>query len=727
MALSKSSSGFRYYLLILNRRWLPASCVFVVVTALAMLAVSLKKPVYVAEGKLKFIRTNPTSTLTGVGKGIGDLEPLVEQSNPRMTEAEVIRSVPVVTQTIQTLNLKNQAGKPIKYSEFSKDLQVSDVRGADVLKVSYKGKDPDRAAAVVNTLMATYLKHNMLSNRAEVMAARQFIEQQLPTVEARVSDAEDALRQFKQAHRVVSLKEEATSAVSAMAELQQQLTSIQSQLANANAQSRSVESKLGVDPQDAISLTALSQSTGVQDSLKEIQQVETDLASARGKFTSKAPQVLALEDRLTQLRSVLQQRADRVVKNPSALLNQDVQQGALRQDLTKEMIALDNQRQGLAEQLATLSQAQAAYRQRADALPGLEKQQRELERKLEAAQSTYSSLLQKVSEIRVAENQTVGNAQIISLAPVPEDPLSTQPYYLAAGLLGLLAAGATVWGLEQQDQSIKTIDQAKQVFGFTLLGMIPGNDKARKVSTCDGEIEQPMPEMMVKDAPISAIGAAYRMLQTNLTFLSSDKRPKLIVLTSSVAKEGKSTVSANLAAALAQSGRQVLLIDANLYNPSQHQIWQTANEVGLSNVLVKQADIKIAIQSVLPNLDLLTSGVIPPNSLALLDSQGMASLMDRFAINYDFVIVDTPPLALATDALILGRMADGVLLVARLGLVDLASATFTKNLLQQSGQNVLGQVLNGVVEKKLHSHYYFNNTVYSPSNNRHVTNQRRVE
>ncbi|NEQ28092.1 MAG: CpsD/CapB family tyrosine-protein kinase, partial [Microcoleus sp. SIO2G3] len=210
------------------------------------------------------------------------------------------------------------------------------------------------------------------------------------------------------------------------------------------------------------------------------------------------------------------------------------------------------------------------------------------------------------------------------------------------------------------------------------------------------------------DLPKSPISESYRMLQANLKFLSSDRPLKTIVVTSAVPGEGKTLVSANLAMAMAQNGHKVLLIDADLRCGRQHQVWNVINDSGLSNVIVEQLDPQAIVKSAAPNLDLLTAGVIPPNPAALLDSQRMASLIRQFSAHYDFVIIDTPSVNIAADGLTLGKMADGVLLVTRPGVVDVGGATIAIERLEQSGQTVLGQVINSIVpENEPDSYHYF--------------------
>lgn len=712
---TESSTRLEHYWLMLKRRWIPASGACAIVLALSLLATSSRKPTYLAEGMLRFERSNATSSLTGVGKEISNLEPLAEKSNPLATEAEIIRSTPMLQEVVGRLNLRDGKGAPLKPHAFSEKLKVLEIRGTDILKISYEDADPQKAATVVNTLVDVYMENNILSHRAQAVAARKFIEEQLPKAEAEVSQAEDALRQFKEVNKVVALKEEATATVSVLTDLQKQIAAAQSQIVNTVGEAEVYRDKLGVNPEQAVAIAALSQSSGVQEVLKELQEGEAQLAIEQSRLQADHPKVVSLTEKITFLNQLLQERITKVLGTSSYPSTNNLQMGTLQQDLTKELVILEGNRQGLARQLLSLSQTQAAYRQRANFLPRLEKEQRELERQLEASQSTYSQLLQKMGEVRIAENQNMGNARIVSSAQIPDRPVSSKKIiYLAALLLGFMASGATVYLLEIRDKSIKTVEQAKELFGFTLLGVVPHHEKVKKVGFDDVSPERFLNSFLSKEAPLSSVSAAYRILQANLKFLSSDKALKVIVVSSSTLQEGKSTVAANLAAAMAQLGRQVLLMDADMHHPIQHRIWDLSNEVGLSNVLVEQIASERATKTVMDNLDVLLSGVVPPNSIALLNSQRMAALIQQFSTSYDFVIIDTPPLSSATDALILGKLADGILLVVRPGLVDAGSATFTKGLLTQSGQTVLGMVVNGVIAKNdPHSSYYFINDRYT--------------
>ncbi|MEH2272572.1 MAG: CpsD/CapB family tyrosine-protein kinase, partial [Nostoc sp.] len=239
------------------------------------------------------------------------------------------------------------------------------------------------------------------------------------------------------------------------------------------------------------------------------------------------------------------------------------------------------------------------------------------------------------------------------------------------------------------------------------LGIIPNLNNFNKYLIGNEDMEQYSKRLVVRDMPRSPINEAYRMLRSNLKFISADKELKVIVVTSSVPKEGKSTVAANLAVTMAQMERKVLLVDADMRRPVQHKIWELINNEGLSNLIVGQGEIRTAIKQVMDNLYVLTSGVTPPNPGSLLDSKKMAVLIQTLSVYYDFVIIDAPSLNVAADAVTLGQMADGVLFVVRPGVVDSVSASIAKELLEKSGQNVLGQVVNGVISQTERYSYYY--------------------
>ncbi len=694
------------YWLVLKRRWFPATGVFGIVVVLAALVASVQKPVYEAEGKLLF-KQDRSSSLTGFQNNIGEIVRIGEKANPLSTEAEIIRSLPIVQKTVEALDLRDEKGKSMDPKIISAGLKVKPVTETDILQISYKDNDPEIAAAIVNKIMEVYIENDILSNRAKATAARVFIDKQLPNVEATVRQADAALRKFKEENGVVALPEEAASAVEVMADLDKQIAQAQAQLAEADAKSTALRNQVGLNSEAAVAVSSLSQSPAVQEVLTELQKVQGQLAVERTRFLDTSPTIASLQRREAALKSLLQGRVDQVLGSQQAPID-NLQIGALRQQLTADLVQSEVERSGLASQLTVLYQAQSAYKKRSNVMPRLEQNLRELERRVGASQSTYETLLNKLQEAQVTENQNVGNARVISTAQVPKKAgPSKKKYLLLGGIGGILLGIVTAFLLDMTDRSVKTLKEARELFGSPLLGVIPAFGKSGKTRPPVGDLEPIVPRIVARDMPRSPIGQAYQMLQANLKFLSSDKQLKAIVVTSSVPKEGKSEVSANLAAVMAQVGRRVLLVDADMRHPSQHHLWELTNSVGLSNVIVGEAEFKTAVREVMPRLDVLTAGVIPPNPVALLDSKRMASLIETFLKSYDCVLIDTPPLAGIADAPILGKMVDGILLVVRPGIVDSASAKAAKDFITRSGQNVLGLVANGVIIKNEPDSYFY--------------------
>ncbi|MGF1676020.1 MAG: polysaccharide biosynthesis tyrosine autokinase, partial [Rivularia sp. (in: cyanobacteria)] len=465
-----------------------------------------------------------------------------------------------------------------------------------------------------------------------------------------------------------------------------------------------------VEPQQAVISAQLSQTPGVQKVLAQLQEAESQLALEKTRFKSGHPSVVSWEEKVAALRNLLNQRTTQIAGNKQQVQQGNLQLGELRQGLIAEITRVEAERVGLEQQIISLSSKFSVYKQRADYLPQLEQIQRELERRLKAAQSTYETLLTKIQEINVAENQKIPNARIISAALVPDVPQGPRKmlFIVGGGAAGLLLGLMAAFGLDLIDRSVKTVKEARAVLKYTLLGVIPAVVKHSKHSSSVAGVNRPIPQIIGRDIPEFPVGNAYQILQANLKFLCSDTQLKSIVVTSSVNKEGKSEVAANLAVAMASTGRRVLLVDADMRHPIQHHTWGLTNAVGLSNVIIDRLNLNAAVQEVLPNLDVLCSGVVPPNPIALLDSQRMATLLDNFTQQYDFVIFDTPSVVGTADAAILSDLTDGILLVVRPGVVDLDSANAAKEYLTQSNQKVLGIVVNGLnVKNEPNSYLYY--------------------
>ncbi|MBV6623796.1 MAG: polysaccharide biosynthesis tyrosine autokinase [Rivularia sp. (in: Bacteria)] len=702
---------------IIKRRWLPAAFIFTICVGAAAVLGSFKKPVFEAQGKLLIKKVNQTSALTGLGQEIGQLEGLDIKSSPINTEIEVISSKPILVDTINNLKLKNDKGVPLEAKELAKIINLRAIPATDVLQISYESKNAKEAAAVVNELMSLYIENNIQTNRAAAVAAGDFIAKQLPETQNTVKEAERKLRQFQQQNNVISLEEESRNAVAIQKELETRITETRIALGEVMSRSQSLQSKVGMNFQDAINSDSLKSSTGVQQVLKNLQQVENDLAIAQTRFFATHPIVESLISRRNALQTLLNQRVARVSNNIN-FNRGNLQIGEVTQKLTEELTKAEVETTALKNRLNSLLTALEVHKQKINRLPKLEQEEKKYERQLETAITTHENLLQKLQEVRVTENQNIGNARIIEPAFVIKKSTKSAKimFLILGGALGTLIATAMIVLLELKDRSVKTLKEIRKLFGYTLLSTIPSLKKKSYLHNKDANT---LPEIPVRDNPDLPIADAYRMLQANLKFISADKALQVIVVTSSVPKEGKSTVSANLAAAIAQLGQRVLLVDADMQNPLQHHLWGVNNVKGLSDIIVGQVEFETVVSGGMLSLDILTAGATTPNPLFLLDSRKMETLIEDFKNTYDFVIIDAPSLVIRADALALGKMADGVLLVARPGTLTSADAATAKEALERSGQNLLGMVVNGVIPENESDSYFYYTKDFSDKDNSH--------
>ena len=700
------------YWLVLKRRWKPASAVFLAGILASVGAVMSQTPLYEASSKV-LLQNDDTANLTGVGSDLGSLDTLTSTSDPLATQAQIIFSEPVLAETIRALSLKDEDGEFIKPSDLAQSLKVEPIATTDLIRVSYRSTQPLLSAEVVNQVIRSYIETNANSSQAEIVAARQFLEQELPRARREAEQVSEALRDFKEDNGIVALSDEAAAAVSAIANIESEISATQVDLVKAESRAAELSAQLGMSAPEALSLAAVNQSPDIAAAQTQLQTARADLATALTRYTPQHPTVRALQRQEAAMTQLVRRRVEEVTGSPSSALTA---MSDIDENLAAELVQAEVDRASTSDQLATLIATRDAYEASSAAYPDLEKTQTDLQQQQAAARSNLETLQDRFQEIQLAEKRQGGTAQIVEKASVPEQPtVEGQLKYLLAGcVVGAFLGVATAFFLDLIDRSIKTVKDGEKVFDYVVLGAIP-RFTLYKDDTPDwmlpayaGEEDGSVSRRIItlqNEYPILA--GAYQMLQANLRFISSDKKLTSLVMTSSVAGEGKSEVSANLAACIAQTNRSVLLVDADMRSPTQHHLWNAINAVGLSHVLVGEGSLEQALQRVSKNVTLLPAGVTPPNPMALLDSERMANLIELFREQFDYIIFDTPSLTGCADAAVLGNLADGVLMIMRPRQVTFDRANAAKTLLARSGVNVLGLVANGVDSKNDFGEYSY--------------------
>ncbi len=703
------------YILKVKRRWKPALAIFLLTVGITAVLSLFQQKTFQAQGKLLF-KSKSAAALTGVGGDqTGTLEPLLNTQTPLSTQIEVITSEPVIQQVIDRLKLQDDEGKPVKPEDLERKLDIALIGGSDVIEVSYKDPNPKLASEVVNTLMNVYVQEQIRLNQSNPAAAKEFINVQLPEIETKVTQAESELERFRSQNSIVDLTEEKRNLVADLGALNQQISTTGSELQGVQAQTAALQSQIGLDLNQAVAANQLGGTPAVQAILDQLTKTETRLAQERQRFSDKHPSVAALlekkQDLTNQLGDLVTKQVGEGVKLSQGLLQND----GVKENQLEKFITLKIQELSLQTQVSGLYQYQQGYLDRARELPRLEKKEKELLRQVATAGKTYETLLDSLNEVTIAQNQESGNAKIVEQASIPDKGSSAKKPLLALGvILGAFIANLSVIILEMQDRTLQDVSEIKHKFPYKVLGITP--------------LESPLYQgrVITREEPDSFSSEVYRMIQANLKFLTADKAPKVILITSSVPEEGKSTVTANLAAAIAQLGRRVLLVDGDLRRSSQHRLWGVDNTIGLKDVLQGDRSTAQGISRPMPKLDLLPGGQVDSNPLALIDSPRMTELIAKSRKEYDLILIDAPPLPVSADVLTLSKHIDGIVFVTRPGIVEHESAELAQETLATTGQKILGMVINGVKPSDFDRYSYharYGKSYYGNSSNKYSRNK----
>lgn len=342
----------------------------------------------------------------------------------------------------------------------------------------------------------------------------------------------------------------------------------------------------------------------------------------------------------------------------------------------------------------------------------------------------HATLLQTYESTRLTEAQTTSNIQIVEPALVPAIPVRPRLLQntLLAAAVGLMLAIGLVFLVEYLDDSLRSPEQVSQIVDAPVVGVVARMNGHTKSKANGNGRER---SLLAAEQPRSPIVEAFRTLRTNIQFSSVDVPVRSLLVTSAGPVEGKSTVSSNLAVVMAQAGLRVVLVDGDLRRPSVHKIFGIANRLGVTDAML-QASAQwdtVAQATQITNLSIIPTGSLPPNPSEILSSDRFRQFLDRLTNLYDMVIVDSPPLLAVTDAAIIGRSTNGVILVVDTGSTRAAALAQAKQQLERVSARLLGVVMNKFAVGRggyagyyqyYQYHYYgsgsSNNNGQSPSN-----------
>ncbi len=610
-------------------------------------------------------------------------------------QCEILRSNALAERVIESLRAQFPQGglsvlaSPDPADAVLESISSKQLRDTDIISISARAPTAEEAALIANTVADCFLEQSLLVSKGEVSEVRNFLEEQLPIVEQRLRESEEALRLFKEENALLSLSEETEGLTSKLGHFDRLNSEASTELATLQKRLSYLRGQLSEEKEALVDQVGQVTSPFILSLRDELVQMETDYSMYLLQGLSpEHVKMEALGKRIENARSKLREETKK-------LLSQDIGPAnplSLSQELTGRILNLEMDVDVLKAKKAAISKVIGEYSKRLGALPEKEMELAGLQRNYEINESIFRMLRQRHEETKIVEAGKIAAVRVIDRARPPKFPIKPKKKRnLLFGLLvgvGLGIVGVAV--AEHLDTSIKSVEEVEAKLGLPVLGSIP-------TVTQDGSAGPHASHLVTSSSPRSPIAEAYRALRTNLKFTKLDESLRTVLVTSAVPREGKSTVAANLAITTAQGGVKTLLLESDLRRPLVHSIFGVAEEPGLTDLLVGKFGIEsVAKPMDIENLYIIPSGSLPPNPSELLGSSGMRALVKRLRESFDLIIFDSSPLTTFTDAAVLGAELDGVALVVQAGKTREDVVLSATHQLRNVQADILGVVLNRI-------------------------------
>ena len=569
------------------------------------------------------------------------------------------------------------------YIEFLRGgLSVVPVRDSHLVDVSFVSPDPRFAAEAANAVCDGYKDFTLEEKLQIAKDSQAFFSKRINELKDEVHKLESEVQDYARKKGIVAQSGGKDISMEELVDLRQKYTEAKTMVKVKEAALERVTKT------PSASLTEVRDNPLIQGLRSQLSQAEKEYSEASATKGSELPEVKSIKARMDSLQQDLEQQINAV-----AARARDTAQAGLREALTKE--------RGLAElynsaknRVENLQQALAEY----------ETKRTQAERK----RAALTDLLNRLNDMDVSASlgDTAHNVRVIDRAFTPDHIYKPKKKLnIALGFLfGLfLGVGAAIL-MEYIDNTLKTPEDVRNVMGTSVLGLIPAYSAFGKAHarSARGEGKAPStsdPALVTATMSTSPIAESYRELRTALLLTKPGHPPREIAITSCQPSEGKTTTAINLATALAQLGKKVLIVDADLRRPRCHQVLRIPAPKGVSNYLTGAGGLQEMVQQTeIKNVSLLPAGPIPPNPAELLDSVRFAELIEKLhgLGGFDHLIFDTPPVLSVVDPLLVGRHMEGIVLVVRSAFTSREAGRLGKEKLESGRVNLLGIVLNAV-------------------------------
>lgn len=693
------------YLIILRKhQWLILTFLLTVVTVVTVATFKMK-PVYQATALVEVDKEAqnvlPFQTEDAYSEYM-DTEDYID------TQIKILQSETLALDTIRSLDLASYpefggvsgaqlvrpagAGdrRPAILGAFLGRLGVRRVPNSRLIEVTFSAQSPQLAAQVVNAHLQNYIEENFKSKYDATTQASGWLSSELEELRLQVEKSEDARIAYQRQNQIWQIDEKQNITTQKLGDLSEAVTTAQTDLAQKEANYRMAQEG-GID-----AVAAMTNNGVIQDLLKRQSALDESYADAVNRYGPNFPKVQRIIDQQKEVQVDLGKARQAVIDG----LRQDYETAKQRVSLLQdELNAQKVQADDMAEKLV---------------------QYNILQHDAQANKQLYDGLQEKLKEATISAGLRSSNIRIVDPALVPTTPSAPRKTrnILLSILVGLVGGIGLAVFREYLDNTVKSPDDIEALTGLPSLAVVPALPDAsgrhgrfsRLVS--DGaapEVVSPRVELLSYVQPKSQISEAFRALRTSLLLSQAEHPPQVILVTSSLPREGKTTAAVNLAVTLAQLGDRTLLVDSDLRKPGIRRALNLSatKEGGLSSYLAGVSSLEDVMipHPAISNLTVLTTGPVPPSPADLLSSHRMREGLQDLRRQFKFIVIDSPPIMAATDAVVLSALTDGVLLVVRSGNTPKEAFTRSRDLLAGVKCRLLGVVLNAV-DSSAPDYYY---------------------
>ncbi len=684
------------YLLILRKhQWLILSFMLTVVTIVSV-ATFRMRPVYVSSAKIELDRENNNILPF---QGTDSYDYMLDQDNYIETQSKILTSETLALQTIRNTGLANDPEfssgstvseaiatgslanqkRPPEISAFLGSLSVKRIPNSHLMEVTFESTDPVMAARILNAHLENYKAQNIQSRYDATAEASRWLASQLSDLKLRVEKSENDRINYERQNQIWSLDNDKNNMTTQrLSDLNKELTDAESETLKRRALYEYAQSgALDAVPQ-------LRDSTVLMDMERKRNDLQITYTDAVNQYGPNFPKVQRLQAQLKETEDQISKARKGIIIQ----LKSDYDEAKAREDLLSQR--LEQQK----AETNVMSEKMVQYNI--------------LKRDADANKALYEGLLTKLKEAGISAGLKSSNIRIVDPAMIPSSPsrpAKTRNIALAC-LVGLVGGIGLALLREYLDNTVKSPDDVETLSRLPSLAVVPAfggtedgkrNGILKGVSTNGG---QKRIELVAQHLPKSQMAEAFRALRTALLLSQPDHPPQVILVTSALPREGKTTAAANLAVTLAQLGDKTVLVDADLRKPGVGRLLNlgTGKYAGLSSYLAGAStlDLVTVPHPAIPNLAAIPTGPLPPNPADLLSSHRLADAVAELRTKFKFIVIDSPPIMAATDAVILSVQADGVLLVVRSGETPKEAFTRSCDLLTSVKGRLLGVVLNAV-------------------------------